>query len=477
MQALFEKEVTLDDILVAREKRALLQAELREAYGMPVVSISINMPGSIKYNDDIISLLYSALDKLRQNFRVEGFNILEERIYYASTGPGAMLAVKGDAVGLKQLTVKLEQAACYARLLDIDVFDGAGAQLSRSSLGLTMRQCLVCDNNAVICMRKQAHGRDEVIAAAHKLLALYKEQEFKDMLPKTVESIGIAALEAMLMEVACTPAPGLVDRANAGAHRDMDFFTFIKSISALSASMQRCALAGWSYKGQEQELLPLLRSIGREAEKEMFKATQGINTQKGILFLMGIMAAASAVAAQHNFKHITAQLITDKAAAICQGIVARELDVIAENLPRRKLTAGERFYIKHGITGVRGEIEAGLPSVHQMGLPCLRQGLEKGLTLNDALVHALLGLMSIVQDTTILNRHGLKVLRAVQEKAKNIMDEGGMFSDAGYKQVNALDQLFIRKNISPGGSADLLAVTYFLYLIEERKFLNIIASY
>lgn len=467
MQVFLNQEVILEDVLAAREKRAGLQAEMRAAHHASIVSLSINMPGSIKYTEDVVSLLYTALGKLRQRFFALGFSLLEERIYHVIAGPGAVLAVGGEAAQIKRAAVELEEEASYARLLDIDVFMPEGKQLSRTDIGLPLRTCLVCQGEAVLCMREQKHDRNEVVSAAYRLLASYKAQEIQELLPREVEIIGIAALEAMLMELACTPAPGLVDRFNPGAHRDMDFFTFTKSSSVLSIAMHRCALAGWRHKGESGELLPLLRTLGCQAEQAMFQATAGINTQKGILFLMGIMVAAAAQAARKG-KPVTAQQVTDAAARICQGIVARELEAIRKLPPQRKLTAGERFYVEHGVTGIRGEIEAGLPSVQKVGLPCLREGLAQGLHLNDALVHALLGLMSVTQDTTILNRHNMDVLDEVKAEAKALMAEGGMLSSDAIQKVTEMDNRFISRNISPGGSADLLAVTYFLHLLEER---------
>jgi holo-ACP synthase / triphosphoribosyl-dephospho-CoA synthase len=463
----YGRQVTLEDILEAKEKRALMQAELRRLYNTPVASITINMPGSVKYNDDTVSLLYCALDKLRQRVRDANFAILEERIYHSGTGPGAVLAVEGDASVIKGFGVSIEEEQKFGRLFDIDVFDAQGQQINRDVLGLQQRECVVCSQNAVVCMRTQAHTQEEVLSAVKRLVASFKADRTKTW-PLPVEIISIAALEAMLMEVACTPAPGLVDRFNAGAHKDMDFFTFIKSSSALSMAMHRCAMAGWQHDGLAEDLLSTLRKIGAEAENAMFIATKGVNTQKGILFLMGVLSAAAALVMRQQPRRLISTVVLAQAAAICNGLVQRELAMIKQNRPNRKLTAGERFYVEHGVTGIRGEIEAGLPTVLEQGLPCLREALRCGLSLNDALVHALIGLMSETEDTTILNRHDIDTLTSVQNEAKSIMEAGGALTNSGRLRVIELDKKYSQNGISPGGSADLLAVTYFLYVIEER---------
>ncbi len=462
-----EKQIiTLEDVLAAKDQRAKLQAELRDRHGATVVSVTINMPGAVKYSADTLNLLYYAVNELRQRIRDLRFLLCEERILHLSTGPVALLAVAGDAAKIKEIGMAIEQTTKFGRLLDVDVFDSAGRQINRAGFGSTARPCFVCAGSAVECMRERRHDPVEILAAVKNLLLEYQAASTAAW-PQPVKQIGDAALEAMLMEVACTPSPGLVDRVNSGAHRDMDFFTFLQSSSAINVGMYRCALAGWRHEGGPADLLPLLRRIGAEAERDMVAATAGVNTQKGLVFLLGIVAAASAVVLKRHPENFGSSAILAMAAAICRGIVEREMACLKHKQPGRKLTAGERLYLAHGVTGIRGEIENGLTVVSQTGLPLLREALAAGLSLNDALVHALLGLMTVTEDTTILNRHNLAILAEVQDKAREILAAGGMLTARGRAHVHELDALFSsQRNISPGGSADLLAVTYFLHKIE-----------
>lgn len=287
-----------------------------------------------------------------------------------------------------------------------------------------------------------------------------------NIIPQTVEKIGGIALESMLMEAACAPAPGLVDRFNSGAHQDMDFFTFIKSSSALGPAMYQCALAGWNHTDKGENLLPVLRLIGQTAEAAMFEATAGVNTQKGLLFLLGIMTAAAARSIRQSDDGCRSEKILRQVAAICSGIVERELGLLNDSLPNRKLTAGEKLYLNYGVTGIRGEMAAGLPVIRIHGLPCFMAALASGLKINDALIHALMAIMSATQDTTILNRHDMTTLLTVQQAAQAIMAAGGMLTEDGRRRIFQLDQEYSRKKISPGGSADLLAGTYFLYRVN-----------
>lgn len=464
MQHIPSYQVNFQDVLEAKEKRAAFQRQLREEYHAPLMSITVNMPGSVKYNEDTVGLVYRVLDKVRPLIEAAGVILLEERFYHLSAGPTAILAFQGEAEIVKAIGISLEDSLPYGRLVDIDVFDDQGRQLSRGGLGIEQRKCFICSQMAVDCMRAGRHTHEETMAAARKLIELYRAEQVK-VWSGAVEIIAQTALEAMMAEVACTPAPGLVDRHNSGAHQDMDFFSFILSSSAISPAMYQCAAAGWEHRGEPEGVLAVLRTIGSEAETKMFAATRGVNTQKGLLFLMGVMTAATAMVLRKHGSSSMDQILT-AAAGICRGIVERELSALRNAGPEKKLTAGERLYLNHGITGIRGEVEAGLPVIAACGIPALKQALGAGLSLNDSLVHALMALITETQDTTILNRHDISMLVYVRQEAQAAIDAGGMLTEQGRIRILELDELFISKNISPGGSADLLAVTYFLYRME-----------
>lgn len=89
------------------------------------------------------------------------------------------------------------------------------------------------------------------------------------------------------------------------------------------------------------------------------------------------------------------------------------------------------------------------------------------LNLNDRLVHTLIGIMGVCNDSTIIHRHNPQILEEVKDKARKIIEIGGMKTACGREKINNLCEEFIERNISPGGSADLLGVTVFLYLVEQ----------
>lgn len=266
------------------------------------------------------------------------------------------------------------------------------------------------------------------------------------------------AIQALIYEVSCYPSPGLVSPISTGAHKDMNFFTFIDSTSVLSKYFMLFVQEGFSDDGYK-EIFERIRVIGIEAEKNMFIKTNGVNTHKGMLFLIGVICAAigKIIKQKKDFsqiKHVVKEM--------AKGIVDKELGNLKN---KNELSHGEKLYIKYNTEGIRGEVERGLPTVFDFSLHVYKQ--NKDLNINDRLVHTLIGIMQICDDSTIIHRHSIEVLNEVKERAREIISIGGMKNEKGRKIISDLCEEFTQRNISPGGSADLLGVTVFLDLVEE----------
>jgi len=263
----------------------------------------------------------------------------------------------------------------------------------------------------------------------------------------TPETIGKLAREALEREVLLTPKPGLVDAYNNGAHKDMDKQTFLRSAAALEPWFQGMAERGRvSPSEPPAQLLAALRPMGMEAEKEMYAATNGVNTHKGALFsLVRRCAACGRLQAQN--RPLTAETLCDTAAQMTAGITQREMD--------GNHTHGLRVHAAYGAKGVRGEAESGFLSVRELALPYLER--ENGPYL------ALLSLISRVRDTNVLHRAGEEGLCWLQSRA------GALLTDFSLSGLEELDRQCIEKNISPGGCADLLAIAFFLEAVSQRK--------
>lgn len=281
---------------------------------------------------------------------------------------------------------------------------------------------------------------------------------------KAAFSFAELAAKSLLYEVSATPKPGLVDRDNTGAHRDMDFYTFIESTTALTEVFYRCTYAGLTLEDRSINLLDYIRPIGLEGERKMFQATAGVNTHKGLIFSLGLICFACGLLT-NEMGRPSVQAVVETVRGITADISSNELEGVRD---KNNTTNGEIIYRRFGIKGIRGEVEKGFPTVCKYGLPVLLKLTEKqDLNWNDCLVHVLLSIMTAAEDTNVIARHGLNTLDFVRREAMSALKLGGMKTSAGKEKIKKMDEEFINKNISPGGSADLLAVTIMFYLIDR----------
>ncbi len=445
-------------VLDAREERWRRRVELFAEYRLPVVSVTLAVPGPDKTGRGVVS----AHRKIAEDFLAAAGAALggEPRFREdgrGADGPFAFFVAAASAEAVKRAAVDFEETHPIGRLADVDVL--AERPLSRADLGLPARKCLLCGEDAAVCVRSAAHSRAEVRAEFDRRVEAF----FADL-------YAAEAVRAMLWELSASPKPGLVDRFDSGAHRDMDYFTFIDSVAALAAPLREIFVAAYRFgDGPDAELFPLLREIGRRGEKAMFAATSGVNTQKGLLFsFSALFGALGRLVAEGTPPALDALL--GKAASLSAPALG-DLEGIAAGGTGARLTAGERLYLKSGALGIRGEAASGFPTAARIGLPALRSGLAAGLSRNDALVDALLALLAEAEDTNVLSRGGTEGLAFVRRKALEAIEAGGVSSAGGKKLVGDMNRLFIERNLSPGGCADLLAISAFLHNVVSQKIL------
>ena len=279
--------------------------------------------------------------------------------------------------------------------------------------------------------------------------------------------ISELARKALLFEVYTTPKPGLVDRNNNGAHLDMDVALFEKSADALTPYFSRCVLTGAEcVEKPKDELLKYLRPIGIQAEKDMFEATGGINTHKGIIFSMGILCGAVGYQyARGEFLNIEG--IWKLVAEMGHSAVKSDLSKL-ESFDGA--TSGMKQYLKYGMQGIRGEVALGIPSVRLVALAQFEKFKQQGDTLNDTGCKILLFLMGEVDDSNVISRSNRACGQFIKETLREYLSQTDTIS---LKFIKQLDNLFIKWNLSPGGCADLLAITYFVYLLKNEENLSI----
>lgn len=438
-------EVTLSEILAAREQRVRRQQELLTQYGQPLVCFTMNIAGPVK-NSPLITQGFRLGQKLLNDCFVPDF---EEEVV-SNTGCTYYYVVDGDAKVIKQQTCQIEDSVPAGRLFDMDVICPDGTKISREDVGLAPRKCLLCDNDARICGRNRTHSVSELQAETTRLLqqTLFEQQ---------AAEIGSKATYALICEVYTTPKPGLVDRNNTGSHQDMTLKNFLGSAAALEPYFTACARIGMETANlHATETFARLRPEGLAAEPVMYMQTDGANTHKGAIFTMGLLCGAAG-----RLDSREPARILEEVKSMTAGLCAHDFTgVTAENA----VTTGQKLYAAYGITGVRGQAENGYPALLNVGLPVLEKGLADGLDLNDAGCACLLHLLCAVTDTNMIARSDVDTAKAV------VAQVAEMLAVTPYPDTEALqklDQQFIERNLSPGGSADLLAATYFLYFLKQ----------
>ena len=439
-------EITLQDVLDARERRVMRQQTLLNTYGKPLVCFTMNIAGPEKYNTQIVKGFRIGISMLEAQLQGSRVAVLQKQIWEEMPGCEAYFVVDTSAERLKALTVQVEDSMPAGRLFDMDVLAQDGSKVGREHLGLPGRTCLICGGPVHICSRSRAHGLDELQAKTRSLLqdAIHHQE---------AERIGCLAVKSLLFEVCTTPKPGLVDRRNNGSHKDMDLFTFMASSNALQPYFTKCALIGLQTKAQAAAAtFDAIRFWGKQAEQAMLAATGGVNTHKGAIFTLGLLCAAAG-----RSESTAAEEICLQAVAMTKGITAADLTCTQAQ------TTGEILFARYGITGIRGQAEAGFPALLHVGLPTLEAGLRQGLTLEEAGCAALLHLMCAITDTNLIARSDLATQQEVCEKIRRLLEvEPFPCRDT----LENLDAEFTAANLSPGGSADLLAATYFLHDIK-----------
>ena len=270
-------------------------------------------------------------------------------------------------------------------------------------------------------------------------------------------AVSTAAYTALIKEVELTPKPGLVDRFNNGSHRDMNLATFYASAKAIAPWFSVFFRLGLAESAiPSADFLPHLRADGLACERAMFRATQGVNTHKGSIFSLGLLCAAAGRLLGAG-QVVDAGSICQEVATMCAGLVGAEL------APKHEAqTAGELLFQKYRMTGARGEAASGFATVRQYSLGVFLAMLGQGVSEEHALHEALLHLLAYNPDTNVVARGGMAGLDFVKAYARGLLAMQGVAPPTRVTQLSCFNDALVARNLSPGGSADLLAVTWFL---------------
>lgn len=277
--------------------------------------------------------------------------------------------------------------------------------------------------------------------------------------PTTVPYIvAHLATRALKAELNTTPKPGLVDTHDSGAHRDMDHALMMRSIRAMHPYFVKLATLGY-----DSPKLPAhddIVSIGLEAEKAMFKSTGGVNTYKGALFSMGLaLTAATYIIGRgkvamttHGKEYVPGDLLSATITQFANGFP----DTSGTHGSRAKQLAQAGCRLKSALDNAR----EGYTQLFGEWLPFY----ETRIKGDDSYVKhkTLLRIMCDLDDTNIVYRTDYATMQQVKTQARHLLED---FSEAG---IDDLNRDFVSRNISPGGSADMLALVVFLFGITRK---------
>jgi len=264
------------------------------------------------------------------------------------------------------------------------------------------------------------------------------------------EAIGIAAQRALNDELETWPKPGLVSHVDNGSHADMDAGLFFRSAAVLQPFFVQLACAGAA--GGDMNCL---RHLGLQAEKAMLTATKGVNTHRGAIFGLGLLCASAGASRTNHF-------FTARPASLGDLVVQKWGSDILRGLATLN-SHGTEARLRFGVGGATGQAAAGFPHAYSVGLPALKLG--RVLAPNDeeaSRVQTFFALLASLDDTNLLHRGGAEGLAFAHEQATAFLEAGGVGQKDWKIQAARIHWSFVQRGLSPGGCADLLAITIFL---------------
>lgn len=277
--------------------------------------------------------------------------------------------------------------------------------------------------------------------------------------------IGHLASMALQAELDTTPKPGLVDRNDNGAHRDMDHALMQRSIQALHPYFVRLAQLGFTGK---QPCHDEIVNIGIEAEREMFKATGGVNTHKGALFSIGLAAVALGGEA---FCRITqaegcgTMAYNDVNSKQIKSL-SNSIASLARLFPDTNGTHGSKAKANNILKGALDNAREGYTQLFKAWLPFYIDRIAEGD--NYALHKTLLRIMCDLDDTNIVYRTSMETMQEVKTEARHMLDASRNIVNFE-AELQAMNTDYIHRNISPGGSADMLSLVVFLSCVVRKQ--------
>lgn len=283
-------------------------------------------------------------------------------------------------------------------------------------------------------------------------------ERLQAQLQTRLQAIARASIASLHAELVLSPKPGLVCPDDRGSHDDMDATTMMRSIVSLRHGFK--AIVGAAADGASFERL---QTLGIDAERAMLAATDGVNTHRGAIFNLGLLAAAVARCASDG-RAVTAAHVRDTM-RVGWGSGIESTDASSAE----RASHGAAVEVRYGAGGARREAADGFPTVFEFLWPALCDARHRGLDARRARIHVLMKSIATTIDTNLLYRGGVEGLAFAQRAARTFLERGGVAAADWEPALRTIGRAFVARRLSPGGSADLLGATLLVDRLVEAR--------
>jgi triphosphoribosyl-dephospho-CoA synthase len=298
----------------------------------------------------------------------------------------------------------------------------------------------------------------------------------------TAKHISSCLQLAVLLEIsACKP--GNVNRTT-GFH-STQYEHFLASAVAVEPHFAHAAGQGILVSEGKTEPSEIgIGAIVKRAVESMNAWQHGGNTLLGTIILLSPMAAAAGITLadekelllpklRANVKSVMESTTPADAVAMYEAInlanpngligKAPTLDVndpkSKERIVKERITLYDILRISATYDSISRELVENYPLTFDVAYPYFTTQLERTGSLDTAIVHTYLKILSTNPDTLIARKVGLSKAREVSERAREVLEFGGLDTDVGSNAVDALDESLRKQGnqLNPGTTADIIA--------------------
>ena len=413
----------MDKFIHAKDQRYQEIQRLLTSYQM-VISIRSNIPGIDKHINEAYLLCRVFFHVLNKQFHVKSHVFLD-----GFDGPYVLLILKNiDAMSVKTELINIEASHPLGRFIDLDLYM-KNHVINRKALGFLPRKCYLCHEIAYVCARERKHQDNE-------LIAYIKRHVKRFIMDDIYHQIDVCIMKELDLE----DKFGLVTKTSSGSHEDMNYAMMVSSKHAIMPYLIRMFESAYD-NPNHPNLLSEARIIGKKAEQAMLDVTGGINTYKGLIFVLGFMLLGIGI--DLNKKFMNESIFED---------IKQLSEPIKSDFNQVDETFGLSAFRLYGIKGARGEIMNGFPTLKYLK----NVGLNHITGSDEDYIYLLKEIITHAEDTVLLKRAGS------YEKYLAIKKDMASINHLNIKEVKDYTAYCVKNKLSFGGSADLL-ITYLLW--------------